>query len=208
MLFVTYPKLLSYEFLRRGEIFDVRTTPSYMGVLSEFARRQKNAIRSLHPTKSVCAIGPYAKELTSSHQESPYPFDYCSPYYKLINYDAKIIGLGVSTEVLSFVHCVDDSLKEAFIVEPYHNKLFSAKCLNYDGELEIVQTLAHNMRKMNHNIPSFMKKNISSETCRDMSIHNMHFFLAKTRELLSVMIKLAQDNTTIYPKSSYKRRPS
>jgi Aminoglycoside 3-N-acetyltransferase len=57
ILFPTYPQLSSYEFLARGEIFDVRKTPSYTGILTEFARRQRGALRSLHPTKSVCALG-------------------------------------------------------------------------------------------------------------------------------------------------------
>src|SRR5947209_7822942 len=69
-LFPTYPRPKSYEFLSRGEVFDVRRTPSYTGLLTEIARRDRNALRSLHPTKSVCAIGQHAKELVSTHQYS------------------------------------------------------------------------------------------------------------------------------------------
>ena len=77
VVFPTYPnhRISSYEWLKQGNIFDVRRTPSYTGILTEFARRQRKAIRSLHPTKSVCAIGPAAKELTATHQLSPYPYD-------------------------------------------------------------------------------------------------------------------------------------
>src|SRR5215212_8437555 len=32
LLFPTYPKTSSYEFLSRGETFDVRKTPSYTGI--------------------------------------------------------------------------------------------------------------------------------------------------------------------------------
>jgi len=39
LLFPTYPRLASYEFLSRGEIFDIRKTPSFTGLLSEIARR-------------------------------------------------------------------------------------------------------------------------------------------------------------------------
>ncbi|MCA1592646.1 MAG: AAC(3) family N-acetyltransferase [Acidobacteria bacterium] len=109
MLFPTYPGLPSYEFLTRGEIFDVRKTPSFMGLLTEYARRRRDSVRSLHPTKSVCAIGQRARELTATHQLSPYPYDRPSPYYKLIECGGKIIGLGVSTERLAFVHCAEDA---------------------------------------------------------------------------------------------------
>src|SRR5258708_25995123 len=86
LLFPTYPRVNSYEFLSRGEVFDVRKTPSYTGILSEIPRRYGNAVRSLHPTKSVCAIGPRARELVSTPQCFVYPHDKCSPSSKLIHY--------------------------------------------------------------------------------------------------------------------------
>src|SRR5918912_721541 len=148
VLFPTYPNLRisSYEYLLRGERFDVRRTPSYTGLLNEFARRQRGALRSLHPTKSVCAAGPLARELTATHQLSPYPYDVCSPYYKLIEHKAKIIGLGVSTRNLSFVYCTDDALKEAFPVRVYYDRIFEVECVNYEGQTETVGTYAHNMK--------------------------------------------------------------
>ena len=82
VLFPTYPnrgRISSYEYLARGEVFDVRRTPSYTGLLTEFARRQRGAVRSLHPTKSVCAIGTLAEELTREHHLSPYPYVVHSP---------------------------------------------------------------------------------------------------------------------------------
>ena len=206
MLFVTYPKLSSYEYLLSGEIFDVRNTPSYTGILSEFARRQKEAIRSLHPTKSVCAIGRYALELTNTHQHSPFPYDACSPYYKIMQYDGKIIGLGVSTSNLSFVHCVDDALKDGFPVKPYHPRLFQAKCITYDGSIELVSTFAHNKKVMKHNIPFYMRNHVPEGSCKDITIQGMTFFRAKANDLFAVMLDLAKKNITIYPQRAYKGR--
>src|SRR5258707_8827471 len=118
MLFPTYPnhRISSYEYLLRGKGFDVRRRQSYAGLLTEFARKQPAALRSLHPTKSVCAIGPLARELTNSHQNSRYPYDSTSPFYKLTEHQGKIVGLGVWTSRLSFVYCVDDALKDDFPV--------------------------------------------------------------------------------------------
>ena len=39
LLFPTYPKERSLAVLRAGEVFDVRTAPSFTGLLSEVARR-------------------------------------------------------------------------------------------------------------------------------------------------------------------------
>jgi aminoglycoside 3-N-acetyltransferase len=208
LLFPTYPQLSSYEFLRRGEVFNVRKTPSYTGILSEVARRQANAARSLHPTKSVCALGPAAEELTRDHHKSPYPYDACSPYYKITEFDGKMIGLGVSTANLSYVHCVDDAFKEDFPVQPYHPQLFAATCIDAAGNKAIVETYAHDMRKMNHNIPRFMKTHISSEACVDLNLAGVKFFRADARKLFDEMSRLAETGKTIYLRSVYSNKIS
>ena len=208
VLFPTYPNrspVSSYEYLKQGRVYDVRRTPSFTGLLTEFARRQRNAIRSLHPTKSVCAIGPLAEILTASHQESPYPYDTCSPYYKLIEHEAKIIGIGVHSTYLSFVYCVDDALKEQNPVQTYFPEMFAAKCINYRGTVEIVHTYAHDMRSVVHDIPQFMKQHIPGNICADLTINGMKFFRADARPLFEKMLALANQGVMVYPRSVYKR---
>lgn len=206
LLFPTYPRLSSYEFLRRGEVFDIKKSPSYTGILSEVARRRANSVRSLHPTKSVCAIGAAAEELTCDHQKSPYPYDCSSPYFKLTELGGKIVGLGVSTANLSFVHCVDDALKDDFPVQPYHAQLFAATCINGAGTKVIVETYAHDLTKMNNNIPRFMKTHVSSDACVDLNLNGMKFFRADARRLFDEMSRLAATGETIYPRSVYSNK--
>lgn len=207
VLFPTYPNLRmsSYDYLLRGEVFDVRRTPSYTGLLNEFARRQRGSVRSLHPTKSVCAIGPRAEELTATHQQSPYPYDVCSPYFKLIECGAKIVGLGVSTRNLSFVYCTDDALKDSFPVRVYHDHVFEVECVNYEGRSETVRTYAHDMRKIVHDVPGYMHKHISPEACLDLNIKGMNFFRADAARLFEEMLALAREGITVYSKSVYSR---
>jgi aminoglycoside 3-N-acetyltransferase len=207
ILFPTYPNrspVSSYDYLKQGHVFDVRRTPSFTGLLTELARRQRNALRSLHPTKSVCAIGPLAHTLTATHQQSPYPYDKCSPYYKLVDYDAKIIGIGVHTTYLSFVYCIDDALKESNPVQTYCSEIFAAKCINYQGLEEIVETYAHDMHRVVHDIPRFMKQHIPEDICADLTIKGMKFFCAKASPLFKTMLSLASQGVTVYPKSVYK----
>ena len=204
----TYPNhvISSYEYLLQGNTFDVRRTPSYTGILTEFARRQRQAVRSLHPTKSVCAIGPAARELTATHQLSPYPYDTGSPYYKLIEHRGKIVGLGVTTNYISFGYCVDDALKEKFPVKVYHDRIFEAPCLNYEGETVTVRTYAHDMSKVVHgDVRNFMKAHVSSEACQDLVVKGMRFFRASAARLFPEMLSLAKQGITAYPRSVYKK---
>jgi aminoglycoside 3-N-acetyltransferase len=207
VVFPAYPnhRISSYEWLQRGNVFDVRRTPSYTGILTEFARRQRNAVRSLHPTKSVCAIGPAAKELTSTHHLSPYPYDTGSPYYKLIEGRGKIVGLGATTNYISFGYCVDDALKEDFPVRVYHDQIFAAPCINYEGRRVIVNTYAHDMTTTVHpDMPLWMQTYVSEEACRDLIVRGMKFFRASAPKLFEEMMELARRNIIAYPRSVWK----
>lgn len=208
LVFPTYPnhRMSSYEYLRAGKVFDVRRTPSYTGILTEFARRQKTSVRSLHPTKSVCAIGPAAEEITATHHLSPYPYDACSPYYKLIEGGGKIIGLGATTNYISFGYCVDDAFKEKFPVRVYHEQIFDAPCINYAGERVIVRTYAHDMSTVVHpDMPVFMKTYVSEEACRDLRLRGMRFFRANAPKLFEEMMALAKRDIVAYPRSVYRK---
>jgi aminoglycoside 3-N-acetyltransferase len=208
VLFPTYPnhRMSSYEYLLQGKIFDVRRSPSYTGILTEFARRQRNAVRSLHPTKSVCALGPAAREITATHHLSPYPYDICSPYFKLIERGGKIIGLGATTNYISFGYCVDDALKERFPVRVYHDQVFDAACINYQGEHVVVRTYAHDMSTVVHpDMPRFMKTYVSEAGCRDLSIRGMRFFRASAPKLFQEMMSLAERDIIAYPRSVYRK---
>lgn len=198
ILFPTYPKLTSQKFLESEKIFNIKKTPSYMGILSEIARRHPNAIRSLHPTKSVVAIGNNAQELTSTHHLDIYPYSKESPYYKINNYNGKIIGFGVSTKNLSCVHCADDFLKEKFPYSPYANKVYEAKCIDKNNSEVIVKTYAHDLNKMDYKIEKFIKRNIENDVCEDIDMSGMKFFIADSKKLFEKLVSLALEGKTIY----------
>lgn len=197
-LFPAYPKGISYDFLKSGKTFDVRKTPTYTGLLNEYARRHKSAWRSLHPTKSVVAVGKEAKYLTEDHCKSPYPYDRNSPYFRISEFEGKIIGLGVKSTYMSCVHVIDDILRGEFPVNPYRKELFYAKCVDYDGNTQIVKTYAHDMNKMRLNIPAFIKKHISKDIARDFDYKGMSYFVANSKELFKTMTELARRGIAIY----------
>jgi aminoglycoside 3-N-acetyltransferase len=207
LVFPTYPRLASYEFLSRGEVFDVRRTPSYMGMLTELARRQRDAVRSLHPTKSVCALGRLAREITAEHHLSPYPFGRTSPYFKIVERGGKSVGLGVSTERMSLIHCVEDALGGEFPVRTSHARLFAARCVDYEGREVTVETYAHDLSKMNHRIPRYVRARVPPEVCRDLKLGGVRFFRADAARLFDVMLADARRGVTVYPRSAYARTP-
>ena len=186
------------EYLNKNKIFDVKKSPTVMGILPEIARHFKNAKRSLHPTNSVVAVGKHANELVKDHHKSIYPDDENSPFYKIINYDGIIIGLGVSTNHLSFVHCVEDVLKDKFPIKTRTDKVYKGIVIDYTGKEQIVRTLAACKQIKNRDIEGYIKKYVSRSICMDFKIHGVKYFTVMSTELFKTMENLANNNITIY----------
>src|SRR6516164_576404 len=90
------------DYVRSGQMFDVRRTPSQMGLVTEVFRRSSGTIRSLHPTHPVLAGGPKADELLRDHPLATTPCGQHSPYAKLADANAKIVLLGTGIGSMTY----------------------------------------------------------------------------------------------------------
>jgi aminoglycoside 3-N-acetyltransferase len=95
------------QYVEGGEVFDVRSSPSRVGELTEAFRRRPAVSRSLHPTNPVCAWGPQAASLLRDHEESRTPYGRATPYGRLAEADnGHLLLLGVP--ILSLMHHVQE----------------------------------------------------------------------------------------------------
>lgn len=86
-----------------AEIFDVNTTPSVNGAVTEALRKRPQARRSIHPTHPYAAIGPLAEELTREHLDL-LTFDQRSPLGKLATFGGSVLLLGVDMTCNTAAH--------------------------------------------------------------------------------------------------------
>jgi aminoglycoside 3-N-acetyltransferase len=84
--------------------FDEAATASHVGVLAECFRLNYATHRSLHPTHSVAAFGPAARQLTATHHLDDTPCALTSPYGKARDMDAHILLLGIGFERCTAIH--------------------------------------------------------------------------------------------------------
>jgi len=116
--------------------------PCWTGKVSETLRLRNDSVRSVHPTHSVVAFGPLAKEITDGHEKSRAPFDEKSPFHKLAKKKSYILMLG--TENNSMIHYVQDKVNfPNLFVEKIHqfkykNKLISTKLHHPDGSIKYI----------------------------------------------------------------------
>ncbi len=193
------------DYLNKGLVFDVKRSPSVLGLLSEIARRYPTAIRSIHPVNSIVAIGKHAQEMVGEHGNSIYPCDESSPYYKIVKYNGIIAGLGVDTHFLSFVHCPEDVLKQRFPVKTRTDQVFEAKVRKLDGSIEIVKTLAAHMQIQYRDINYFLGMYVPKSVCENFTMKGNRFFVARSKGLFDAITKLSQENKTIYTEKATVR---
>ncbi|GAB4459852.1 MAG: hypothetical protein Kow0070_15320 [Anaerolineales bacterium] len=90
----------------KGEPWDVRTTPSKMGVLTELVRTDPRAKRVFHPFYSFAVLGKHAEMLGSLRYKSAYERN--SVFGKLRDLDGKIMIIGLSyTNSMTFFHHIE-----------------------------------------------------------------------------------------------------
>jgi aminoglycoside 3-N-acetyltransferase len=101
---------------KREPRFDVRRTPSQMGMLTELFRRMKSAHQSLHSTHRVAALGPLAAEMTADHDRAAISFGTGTRFDFMAERDTLVIGIGKPFVVLTQAHHPEALLGDRFPV--------------------------------------------------------------------------------------------
>jgi len=89
-------------------VFDSRTEPSCVGLLTNLFLKREGVVRSLHPTHSVAALGHDAEDYTSGEETtlSPCPRHGC--WGKLYDRKAQILFVGCSLKSNTYLHGVEE----------------------------------------------------------------------------------------------------
>ena len=98
--------LFNFEFAK-GAPFNINTTPSQMGVLTEAARKRGNYIRTLNPIYSFAIFGKNKQYFQSIKLETALGVD--SVFSRLMELDGKIAALGLSDKnCMTFYHHIEE----------------------------------------------------------------------------------------------------
>lgn len=104
----------------RIEDWDIDTSPSYPGLITETLRQRPDSVRSNNPTHSVSAIGARAVELTEGHGTGGLrpcvfgdaAFAHVSPWQRLLDWNAAYCFIGVDFTVNTMGHFCETEFAE------------------------------------------------------------------------------------------------
>lgn len=87
--------------------FDRRTSSTPLGAIPETLRKRPEAVRSLHPTHSVAAIGKGAEDLIRDHEKQSTAYAEGTPYCRLARSGGRILLLGVDQDRNTTLHAAE-----------------------------------------------------------------------------------------------------
>ena len=103
---------------RTGQPFYSDSSVCDTGTFSEFVRKQKNSIRSLHPINSVTALGPLSHEICENVAATNYGYE--TPFHRMLKLNAKAVNVGFANRFSnSWHHHAETSLNLPYL----YNKL-------------------------------------------------------------------------------------
>jgi len=119
---------------------DVRSTPTWCGVIPDTAWRREEAVRSLNATHSVAAIGADAEALTAGHEAAETPCGKGSPYVKLAEAGGFILLIGVDHNRNTTFHSAEEIARMPYLFQP---SPAMATLTDGEGRQVTVQTRVH-----------------------------------------------------------------
>ncbi len=141
LLMVSLPYSSStYEYLQKMKTFDVRKTPSHMGLISESFRRREGVLRSFHPTHPVLALGPKAEWIIANHADCLYPCGPGSPFEKFSQLGGKIVFFNVPFTAMTLFHYLEHIVQKSLPFPLYRSETFEVPSIDSTGQLRVIKT--------------------------------------------------------------------
>jgi len=125
----------------RQPVWHETLTPSHVGTLTNLLRARSGAVRSIHPTHSVAALGQRAEEFCAGHERDDSPCSPTSPYGRLLEANGKILLLGVGLNRCTFIHCLEEiaGLGEIWSLTERSRRF----CIRANGQILPVMARSH-----------------------------------------------------------------
>ncbi len=152
MTSMPYHNMSSAQWLAKGKPMNVARSPSMMGLISEVFRRGENVRRSLSPTHPLLAWGRDADAFVEGHERAREPFGGASPFARLLERNALIVGFDAPFSSFTYTHFVEDQLAATLPCALYEPELRDGVVIDRDGTriecpVKVIAAEANSLRR-------------------------------------------------------------
>lgn len=187
------------EYLKKIKWFDVNRTISRMGLISEIFRRQKDVVRSLHPTHPVLACGPLAAWFIEGHEQCIYPCGPGSPFEKLAQKNGKVLFFDVPFNTITFIHYLEHCIQDRLPFPLYGQEIFSVKVVDAEGTEKEVRTRAFSNEAVQKRRPGILEKELlATRRIKKQRIGRTSLGLVEVQDVISCVNEMTGKGLLFY----------
>jgi aminoglycoside N3'-acetyltransferase len=186
------------------KILDIDLAPVSTGLLTEIFRRSRDVKRSIHLSSSVCAVGPAADFLVRDHHHEFLPWGPKSPYCRLMDAEARLVGLGAGPYVsyLTPLHAVECLLYDEV---PLFRRVFDGT-ISYRWRRRSGETGTHSYARRTGRIdPARYGRQFPAEIYDSVRLSNLQAVATDARTAIRHGLALGRRGITLYVESSIAR---
>jgi aminoglycoside 3-N-acetyltransferase len=177
------------------KVFLVDRAPVYTGLLCEVFRRTPDIRRSIHLSSSVCAVGPNADFLVQGHHLTLMPWGKESPFCRLAELDARILGIGAGFNFLTHLHTVECLLYDEV---PFFRSVFEGT-VKYRWKRASGESGEHEyMRRIGDIRPQRLRRHFVPDICDETKMSNLRILAANAKPFIERAVTLGRKGITMY----------
>lgn len=178
--------------------FDLRRTPSQMGLATELFRRMPGVVQSRHPVYRISALGPLAKAMAEGHERCEHPSGAGSPFDFMAKHNTLIIGIGKPFQVLTQVHHAEALMGDEFPVPRATGD--GPEVTVVDGKEEVRAKLSARGSLLWRMDIWKLRSIMGKESLREWSFHHVPLFAVRAGEVTAALVDAAKRGITLYEK--------
>jgi aminoglycoside 3-N-acetyltransferase len=188
----------AYDTFQQRPRFDLRRTPSQMGLATEIFRRMPGVVMSRHPVYRTSALGPLANEITAGHEFATSPAGLGTPFEHMARLNTRIVGVGKPMQVLTQAHHVEGLLGDEFPVPSTHGKPLPMVLVDQDTEIPFQLT----SRRYHGRFDVWrLRTMMDQSTLQEWSFHHVPLFATRAAEVTQCLVAAARRGVTLYDRS-------
>jgi aminoglycoside 3-N-acetyltransferase len=185
----------AYATFKQRPRFDLRRTPSQMGLATELFRRMPGVLQSRHPVYRVSALGPLAGALTAGHENASSPAGLGTPFEFMARHDTRIIGIGKPMQVLTQAHHAEEAMGDEFPVPRQRTEPLRVTLVDRDEEIPLC--LAGGGYQGRFNIWK-LREIMDRGSLQEWKFHHVPMFSTRARDVTESLMAAARRGVTLY----------
>ena len=189
----------SQRYAESDPVFDVRRTPSTVGLISELFRRRDGVVRSLSPLHPVLAHGPLAAWLVADHETALRSCGKGTPFERFLSLNGKLLFFDAPYSSMTFIHYIEDVCRDRLPVELYDPTPVTIRVKDNAGrDLEVkhlVFSAAARTRRRFAPIEEALRR---SGALRVGRVGNSRLECVAAQDVLECAVRLVNEGTGFY----------